>query len=57
MKRWQSSGGGELRSRVAYLNGKPLELLEGDKLPDMVGECHKAGEIKLAPTTCTFIVI
>jgi hypothetical protein len=39
------------------LNGKALELLENDELPELSGIEEKAGEICLEAGTCTFFVI
>lgn len=51
------SGDGKMRSRTMCLNGKPLELLANDELPELSGVEEKAGEISLAAGTCTFFVI
>lgn len=47
----------KLRSDVMQLNGKDLVLGENDTLPDMSGEQQAAGTLKLAPATCTFLVL
>jgi hypothetical protein len=39
------------------LNGRELALLDGDRLPSLEGESVSAGEIKVAPGGCTFIII
>ena len=39
------------------LNGRDLVLGENNELPDLSGEAVKAGQITLAPMTCTFLVI
>ena len=51
------SGNGNMRSKVMYLNGKPLTLGENNSLPSLEGEQTKAGEIKLPAGSCTFIVV
>ena len=56
-ERYTLSGDGKLRSRKMQLNGKALELGENDELPELKGEHQAAGEIQLAPQTCTFFVI
>ncbi|MBR7116581.1 MAG: beta-glucuronidase [Clostridia bacterium] len=50
-------GNGDMRSKVMYLNGKPLTLGEGDTLPSLDGECVKAGSYEIAPGACCFFVI
>ena len=47
---------GNVRNTSIYLNGKELTLGENDELPKMEGE-SVAGTIKLAPGTCTFLVM
>ncbi len=49
-------GNGDLRSKVMYLNGKPLTLGENDELPALVGE-DAEGTVTLAPGACAFFVI
>ena len=51
------SGYGKLRSRVMALNGRPLELLANDELPDLFGKAVSAGDLTLEPATCTFITL
>ena len=51
------TGNGKMRSRSMLLNGRELALLDGDRLPSLEGESVSAGEIKVAPGGCTFIVI
>lgn len=51
------SGNGDIRSRVMYLNGKPLTVSEKNELPEMKGKHTKAGIVELAPCTCNFIVM
>ena len=50
------SGNGKMRSTTALLNGKELVVDENDNLPSLEGEVV-SGAIKLAPGTCTFLVI
>ena len=49
--------GGNLRSTVMTLNGRPLVLGEGNALPDLTGAAQSAGTMELAPCTCTFLVM
>jgi len=56
-ERYTLSGDGKLRSRKMQLNGKALELGEGDTLPELKGVPQAAGEVELAPQTCTFFVM
>ncbi|MBR4953998.1 MAG: beta-glucuronidase, partial [Oscillospiraceae bacterium] len=56
-ERYTLSGDGKLRSRKMQLNGKALELGEGDTLPELKGVPQAAGEVELAPQTCTFFVL
>ena len=51
------SGGGDIRSRVMYLNDEPLEITAGGELPEIKGVHKKIGAVELAPGTCTFVVI
>ncbi len=51
------SGNGNMRSKVMYLNGKPLTLGENNALPCLCGENIKAGKYKLPKGSCSFIVI
>ncbi|MBE6678084.1 MAG: beta-glucuronidase [Ruminococcaceae bacterium] len=51
------SGGGDNRSRVMYLNGKPLTVSDKNELPEMKGMHTKAGTVELAPCTCNFFVM
>ena len=55
--RYTLSGDGKMRSRKMCLNGKALELLENDELPELSGTNEKAGEICLEAGSCTFFVI
>ena len=50
------SGNGDIRSRVMYLNGEPLQITENGELPKLSGKKQEAGIATLAPGTCTFIV-
>lgn len=54
--RYTLDGNGNMRSTVAYLNGSPLTLGEGDTLPTLAGT-RASGKITLRPGTCTFFVI
>ena len=47
----------ELQSKTVLLNGKPLELDAGDKLPALTPTSVKAGNVTLAPTSISFIVL
>ena len=51
------SGEGKLRSRKMCLNGKALELGEGDALPCLCGEKHAAGAFEMPAQTIAFFVI
>lgn len=53
---YELSGNGDVRSAVAYLNGRPLTLDEMGELPQLKGE-PAGGEIELSPASCTFIVL
>ncbi|MBQ2701015.1 MAG: beta-glucuronidase [Clostridia bacterium] len=55
--RYTLCGNGNLRSRVMYLNGKPLTLGENDALPPLEGVLQSAGTVELAPGTCTFLIL
>ncbi len=46
-----------IRSTVMTLNGRDLVLGEGDELPDLSPAECPAGQLTLAPTTCTFILL
>ena len=46
-----------LRDRTMLLNGRPLELQDGDGLPDLSGRQVAAGELELAPATVTYVVL
>ena len=54
---YQLSGNGNMRSKVMYLNGRPLTLSENNELPCLSGEIVPAGEYKIAPGSCAFVVI
>ena len=56
-ERYTLCGNGNMRSAVMYLNGRPLTLGEKDELPCLGGERQNAGEVKLAPGSCTFFVM
>ena len=51
------SGNGNMRSKVMYLNGKPLSLGEGNALPCLDGEKVAAGEYKIPAGACAFVVV
>lgn len=48
---------GNMRATVMTLNGRPLVLGEGNALPSLEGAEQPAGEVELAPGTCTFFVM
>ncbi len=48
---------GNKRATVMTLNGRDLVLGENWALPDLSGKAVPAGEITLAPMTCTFVVV
>ena len=48
---------GNKRATVMTLNGRDLVLGENNELPDLSGAEVKAGQIELAPMTCTFLVV
>lgn len=39
------------------LNGRDLVLGKNWELPDLSGDAIAAGEVTLAPMTCTFLVV
>ena len=49
--------GGNIRSTVMTLNGKPLVLGARNALPAMEPEMQAAGTVELAPGTCTFLLL
>lgn len=49
--------GKTMRSTVMQLNGRDLSLSEASELPDLSPAKEKAGVLKLAPGTCTFLVL
>jgi hypothetical protein len=55
--RYSLTGNGKLRSRTMLLNGRELKLGHGDQLPELEGAYQEAGTIRLAPASCTFLVI
>lgn len=55
--RYTLSCNGDIRSRVMYLNGKPLTADKNGNISEMNGEKENAGTVELAPVTCTFIVM
>ncbi len=55
--RYTLTGNGKMRSRTMLLNGRELKLGEGDALPELTGAYESAGTIKLAPGSCTFLVL
>ena len=54
--RYTLDGNGNMRSTVAYLNGRALKLGEEDSLPNLDGEVV-SGTVELAPGSCTFFVM
>ena len=55
--RYTLTGNGKLRSRTMLLNGRELVLGEEDVLPDLSGEAQAAGQVDLAPYSCTFFLL
>ena len=55
--RYTLTGNGKLRSRTMLLNGRELKLGFQDALPELAGAYESAGTIKLAPGSCTFLVL
>ena len=55
--RYTLTGNGKMRSRTMLLNGRELKLGANDELPDLSGAYQAAGTIKLAPGSCTFLVL
>ena len=55
--RYTLTGNGRLRSRTMLLNGRELTLERNDELPDLSGAYEAAGTVKLAPGSCTFLVL
>ena len=55
--RYTLNGKGKLRSRTMLLNGRELKLGQDDALPELTGVYESAGTIKLAPGSCTFLVL
>lgn len=48
---------GNVRATVMTLNDKPLILGENHSLPELAPVTQKAGNVELAPATCTFFVM
>ena len=55
--RYSLTGKGKLRSRTMLLNGRELKLGPNDALPELEGSYQSAGTLRLAPQSCTFLVI
>ena len=55
-KLYELSGNGNMRSKVMYLNGRPLTLGENNELPCLCGK-DVDGTISIAPGSCAFVVI
>ena len=55
-KLYALSGNGNMRSKVMYLNGRPLTLGENNELPCLCGK-DVDGTISIAPGSCAFVVI
>ena len=53
---YELSGNGNMRSKVMYLNGRPLTLGENNELPCLGGK-QVSGTVAIAPGSCAFIVI
>ena len=51
------TGCDKIRSRTMCLNGKELLLGANDDIPKMEGELVHAGQVKLAPGCCAFLVV
>ena len=51
------SGNGNMRSKVMYLNGNPLEFDKKGKLPKLEGKKVKAGAYEIPAGSCAFIVV
>lgn len=51
------SGGDSIRSSVMYLNGKELGISGICDITEIAPKKHTAGLMKLAPATCTFVVL
>ena len=47
----------ELQSKTVLLNGKPLELTDGDELPTIAPAKLEGGEVMLAATSANFITL
>ena len=54
---YQLSGNGHIRSEAMLLNGKVLKISDSGALPDLVPIRQCGGTLRLAPATCTFIVL
>lgn len=48
---------GNMRATVMTLNGNPLVLGENNALPELKPVAQAAGEVSLAPGSCTFFVM
>ena len=48
---------GNMRATIMTLNDKPLVLGEDNALPDLSPVAQPAGQVELAPGTCTFFVL
>ena len=46
-----------MRATIMTLNDKPLVLGEDNALPDLRPVVQPAGQVELAPGTCTFFVL
>lgn len=55
-KLYELHGNGNMRSKVMYLNDKPLVLGENNELPCLCGK-DVEGTVSIAPGSCAFIVI
>lgn len=53
---YELSGNGNMRSKVMYLNDRPLTLGENNELPCLCGKAVE-GTVSIAPGSCAFIVI
>jgi len=56
-ERYTLSGGGSLRSRTVFLNGKELLLDGNGNLPKLEGQKENSGSVELPPCTCSFFAV
>ena len=53
---YELSGNGNMRNKVMYLNGNPLNLGENNTLPSLNGK-KVSGKAEIAPGSCAFVVV